>query len=94
MLNFIYQNISFTTKGRKTWVFMKGEITNKAKSDYHTAAFRLNIFIKDRIFWSGIFKIRNFKKNQTKSFEHLMQSFEPKNIRNITRHEIFFEAGY
>ena len=94
MLNFIYQNIGFTTKGRSAWVFIKGEITNKTKNDYQTAAFRLNIFKQENLFWSGIFKIKNFKRNQTKSFEHLMDDFKPKNIRKITRHEISFEAGY
>ena len=94
MLNFIYQNISFTTKGISAWVFITGEITNKTKNDYQTAAFRLNIFMQERLFWSGIFKIKNFKKNQTKPFEYLMDDFEPKNIPKITRHEIFFEAGY
>ena len=94
MINFIYQNITFPTKGRKAWMFAKGEVTNHSKIHFQTTVFRLNLFIQDRLFWSGIFKIKNFRNRQTKPFEILLEGVDPKKIRAISRYDIFFESGY
>ncbi len=69
-------------------------MTNDAGKDYNTAAFKLSIFGKDTIIWTGTFKIRGLRKKQTKSFEVTLDQFDANLINTISRYEIVFEGGY
>jgi hypothetical protein len=91
---FSYYNIHFDRKGGGIWVFAKGEITNNSNKDYNTAMFRLNLFEKKKILWSETFKIRGFRRRQTRPFELLLENLDYKAMSAISRYDIYFEGGY
>ena len=92
--NFSLYNVSFKRKGTGRWVFMSGEITNNLKRDYTSTVFKLSVFERDTILWSGSIKIRNFRKGHTKPFEVLMDGLVHNITPRISRYEIYFESGY
>ncbi|MGD9014418.1 MAG: hypothetical protein PVI33_00085 [Candidatus Omnitrophota bacterium] len=94
MPGFLYRDVSLTRSGRKGWVFAKGEVSNNTAKNYQTAAFRFSLFAKDKIVWTGIFKIRGLRKGQAKPFEFHLEGLDYKEITTISKQEIFFESGY
>jgi hypothetical protein len=94
MPGFLYHNIRLERSGRKGWVFCKGEVSNNTAKDYQTAAFRFSLFAKDKLVWTGMFKIRGLRKGQRKPFEFHIQGLSYKLIPTISKQEIFFESGY
>jgi len=91
---FLCHDISFARKGRRGWIFAKGEISNNTAKDYQTAVFRFSLFANNRVVWAGIFKIRGFRRGQTKAFEFLMEGLDYNSIPTISKQEIRFESGY
>ena len=91
---FLYQNITIRRYGVEPWIVAKGEIKNNSRKDYHSAVFRISVFDKDRVLWSGDIKIKNFKRWHTRFFEQILIGLSPKILRRISRHEIYFDSGY
>jgi hypothetical protein len=92
--NFAYYNIIFEKKGTSSWIFAKGDISNNSSRNYNTAMFRLTLFAKTRLLWTGSFKIRSFRKGQMRPFEIILEKMDPSLVSSITKHEIYFESGY
>jgi hypothetical protein len=92
--SFSFYNINFKRKGAGKWVFVQGEIQNESNRDYNTALFRLAVFDKSVLMWTGVIKITGFRKKQTRPFEILMEGLEYRSVSRISRHEICFESGY
>jgi hypothetical protein len=91
---FSFYNIIFKRKGMGKWVFGQGEIINESNKDYHTALFRISVFDKNILMWTGVIKITGFRKKQTRTFEILMEGLDYRLVPAISRHEIYFESGY
>ena len=92
--SFPLYNVTFKRKGEGKWVFAQGEIENNTNKDYSTALFRISVFDKNMLIWTGPMKINGFRKRQTKSFEILMEGFDHYAIAGISRYDIYFESGY
>jgi hypothetical protein len=91
---FDFYNVVFKRKGTGNWIFASGDIINNSGKDYHTAVFRLSVFERNMILWSGVFKVMGFRRVQSRPFEVLMEGFEYKELKAITKHEVYFESGY
>ena len=91
---FAFYNINFKRKGTGKWVFAYGEITNESGKEYNTAQFRLSVFDRNLLIWTGMIKIMGFRKRQTRPFELVMEGFEQRSISAISRYDIYFESGY
>lgn len=92
--SFSFYNITFQRKGGGRWVFVQGEIENNTRRDYHTALFRISVFDKNVLMWTGNIKIAGFRKRQVRSFELFMEGLGYRVIPTISRYEIHFESGY
>lgn len=92
--SFAYYNITFERKGTGSWVYAKGEIANNSGKDYNTALFRIVLFDKSLLLWSGALKVVDFRKGQTKYFELFMEGFDYRTVPSVTRYDIYFESGY
>ena len=92
--NFYYYNINFKKKGTGKWVFAQGEISNESGKDYNTALFRLSIYDKSALMWTGNIKVMGFRKRQTRTFELLLEGLNYRSMSAISRYEIYFESGY
>ena len=92
--SFSFYNIVFKRKGTGKWVAAQGEIQNDSNKDYNTAMFRLSVFDKNILIWTGVIKIMGFRKKQVRPFELLMEGLEYRSLSAISRHEMFFESGY
>jgi hypothetical protein len=92
--NFQFYNVTFKRKGTAHWVFAQGEIANESGKDYNTAMFRMSIFDKNLLMWTGTLKIMGFRKRQTRPFELLMEGLNYRSMSAISRYEIYFESGY
>lgn len=91
---FSFYNINFYKKGGGKWVFVQGEIENNTRRDYHAALFRISIFDRNVLMWTGIIKIAGFRKKQIKPFEVFMEGLDYRSIHSISKYEIYFESGY
>lgn len=91
---FAYYNISFEKKGSGTWAFAQGEIKNNTGKDFQLAGFRLILFNRNTLLWSGVVKMMDFRKEQTKYFEAFLEGLDHNTLPSITRYEISFESGY
>ena len=87
-------NVDFARKGGGHWVFMTGEIINNSSRNYTSAVFRLSVFERTHLVWTGAVRVRNFRKHQTRPFEVQMERFGYEAVVRISRYELFFESGY
>ena len=87
-------NVNFTKKGGGRWVFMNGEILNNSNRNYSSAVFRLSVFERTHLLWTGLIKVRGFRKRQSRPFEVRLERLRYEHVPHITRYEIFFESGY
>jgi len=94
MIGFQYRDVHFDRKGRKGWLFAKGEVINNSARDYQTAVFRYKLFVRDKIVWSGAFKIVGLRKGEAKPFELLLEGLDYNLTPTITKQELIFENGY
>ena len=94
LIFFTYSNVNFQKYGGERLVNVQGEVTNGSEKNFNTAAFRLNIFAQGVIAWTGVFKIRNLRRGQTRPFELTLDGAAPGLAAKITKYEIFFESGY
>jgi hypothetical protein len=92
--NFELMNVNFTRKGTGHWVFMEGEILNNSSRNYTSVVFKLSVFEKMHLLWTGPLRVRNFRRRQSRVFELQMERFGPEAIPRISRYELFFESGY
>lgn len=92
--NFPFYNVTFKRKGDGKWVFAEGEIENNTNKDYSVALFRISVFDKNILIWTGPLKIKGFKKRQHKPFEILMEGLNYYSLSTISRYDIYFESGY
>ena len=92
--NFELLNVTFARKGGGHWVFMTGEILNNSSRNYTSAVFRLSVFERNHVMWTGAVRVRNFRKHQGRPFEVQMERFAYESIVHISRYELFFESGY
>jgi len=94
-MNFTYYNVDFRRYSDGKFAYVTGEVTNETLKDYNTAVFRMVLFdMGNRVIWSGSFKIRGLGKKRTKSFEVPLEGVDFTVIPKISRHDIYFEAGY
>ena len=93
-VSFPFYNINFRRKGGGKWVFVQGEITNDSGKDYNTALFRISVFDKNLLMWTGTIKIMGFRKRQTRPFELVMDGLTYRSMPAISRYDIYFESGY
>lgn len=94
MAGFSYYKIGFKRYGNGPLIYAHGDITNNSGKDYNTAVFRLSIFDKNMLIWTGNIKIRGLRKRQTKSFEVSLEGMDVAVLKAISRHDIYFESGY
>jgi hypothetical protein len=92
--NFDLLSVNFTKKGGGHWIFMSGEIANNSNKSYTSAVFRLSVFERSFLLWTGVIRVRNFRKRQTRPFDVLMEGLGREFMPRISRYEIFFESGY
>jgi len=92
--NFELLNVNFTKKGEGHWVFMNGEILNNSNRNYSSAVFRLSVFGRTHLLWTGLIRVRNFRRRQARPFEVLMEKLGYEYVPRISRYELFFESGY
>jgi len=94
LTSFTYSNVNFRKYGGERLVNVQGEVTNSSERAFNTAAFRINIFAQGVIAWTGVFKVRNLRKGQTRAFELALDGAAPGLAAKITKYEICFESGY
>ena len=94
LTSFTYSNVNFQKYDGDRLVNVQGEVTNGSEKNFNTAAFRINIFAQGAIAWTGVFKVRNLRKGQTRPFELALDGTAPGLAAKITKYEIFFESGY
>jgi hypothetical protein len=92
--NFELLNVNFNKKGAGYRVFMNGEILNNSNRHYASAVFKLSVFERTHLLWTGPLRIRNFRKRQARPFELQMEKFGAELLPRISRYELFFESGY
>lgn len=92
--NFTFYNVKFKRMADSNWMAAEGEVTNKSSKNYNVAVFRMVLFEKQLIMWSGVIKVPGLRIGQTKGFEALMDGMSFELHSKITRHEIDFESGY
>jgi hypothetical protein len=92
--NFEYYNVSFKRFGTGSWLFVQGDVCNKGEKDYNTAVFRISMFDRKLLMWTGVFKIMGFKKRQTRHFEVPLDGFDYKRLPVMSKYEIYFETGF
>ncbi len=91
---FTYTNVSFKRYQTTNIAYAEGEITNDSGKDYNTAIFRMSIYDKNMLIWSGFIKIRGFRNRQTRTFEIPLEGFAGGMVSKIAKFEIYFESGY
>ena len=91
---FEYYNVSFKRYGDASWVFVRGEVANKSEKDFNTAVFRITLFDRKLLMWTGVFKVMGFRKRQTRLFEVPLDGLDHKQLSKMTKYEIYFESGY
>ncbi len=91
---FLYHNIQFKRFGTEPWILARGEITNNSRRHYNSALFRISVFYREQSIWSGVVKIKNFKRRQRRFFELVMDGLDHRLLPEISKYEIFFESGY
>ena len=94
LTSFTYSNVDFKKYGDERLISVQGEVTNGSGKNFNTAAFRINIFAQGAVAWTGVFKVRNLRKGQTRPFELALDGTAPGLAAKITKYEIFFESGY
>jgi len=87
-------NVNFSRKGAGHWVFIDGEIINNSNRSYVSAVFKISVFEKTHLLWTGPLRVRNFKKRQTRAFELQMENLGREFLPRISKCELFFESGY
>lgn len=73
---------------------MEGEILNNSNRNYTSAVFKLSVFERTHLVWTGSLRVRNFRKRQSRPFEVQMERFGYEAVLRISRYELFFESGY
>jgi hypothetical protein len=92
--NFELSNVNFTKKGGGNWVFIGGDILNNSNRSYVSAVFKISVFEKTHLLWTGPLRVRNFKRRQSRSFELQLESVGYEFVPRISKCELFFESGY
>jgi hypothetical protein len=90
----MYHNIQFKRYGNEPWILARGEITNNSRKYYSSAIFKMSMFHRGTSIWSGVIKIKNFKKGQRRFFELIMEGLDHRILPEISKYEIYFESGY
>jgi len=93
-MNFEFYNVTFQKVGSGIWVYARGDVKNNTNKDYNTAMFRLSLFDKNLLIWTGTFKVMGFRKGHTRPFEFLMEKLNHKSLEGVSRYEVYFESGY
>lgn len=91
---FTFYNIEVKKTSGASSVYVTGDITNNTTRDYHTAVFRVSLFQKSILVWTGALKIYNFHRNQTKSLNYFLENFDLTMLHLVSRCDIYFESGY
>lgn len=91
---FLFHNINISRQRQHDILHIRGEINNPGGKDYSSVALKVVLYGKDTILWSGNLRVRGLKQRSTKTFESALEGSENVLLKDIKRHDIFFEGGY
>lgn len=91
---FYFNNIAIKKYHTTNLIYITGDITNDSNKDYNTAAFRVSVCDDKTMVWTGVVKIRGFKKKQNKSFELPLENADFNEKSSAIKCEMCFDGGF
>lgn len=91
---FTYNNVNFQKMPGSDIVMLKADVYNDVRKDFNTVALKVNLYSGVVMVWTGIVKIRNFKRKQTRPIEIMLEGIKAPTVEGVTKCDIVFESGY
>ena len=92
-MNFPVYNIRYEARTADFSTVVKGEIKNDGAKDFTFIMFKIILYDRQKSIGTGIIKIYDFKINNIKFFEAVVDMHRSL-IPRILKYEIVFENGY
>ncbi|MDD4895074.1 MAG: hypothetical protein PHW54_07180 [Candidatus Omnitrophica bacterium] len=92
-MSFAAKNVQFQKHDKENWVVVRGELYNNSGANYHSAVFKMVIFIKGSPPIRTMITVNNFSAGRKCFFEKQLKTFDPRMIDRITRFEVLLEGS-
>lgn len=92
-MNFPVYNIRYEARSTDMATIVKGDMKNDSMKNFTFIMFRVILYDRQKSLGSGILKLYDFRVNNTKFFE-VVVDMNRALIPRIVKYEILFENGY